>query len=101
MNILFVCNQNQNRSRTAEELFKEQHSTRSAGLYNDSPVKEEELRWAEVIIVMEDSQRQEISERFPEVYLQKKILSLNIPDIYSYNQPKLVGLLKEKMAGLL
>lgn len=100
MKILFVCNQNLNRSRTAESLFRERFETRSAGLYNSRPVNEKELSWADTIIVMTDHQRREISKRFPKVYLQKRILSLDIPDIYHYNQPELVVLLKAKMSEI-
>jgi protein-tyrosine-phosphatase len=44
MNVLFICNQNQNRSKTAEHIFKKLFNTKSAGLYNDNPVTEDELR---------------------------------------------------------
>ncbi|MBI2667460.1 phosphotyrosine protein phosphatase [Candidatus Woesearchaeota archaeon] len=97
MKVLFVCNQNQNRSKTAEELFKGRFKTKSAGLYNKKPVTEKEISWADVIIVMEDSQRTEIANRFPKLYLKKRILSLDIPDVYSYNQPILIDALKSKI----
>jgi len=97
MNLLFICNQNQNRSKTAEELFKEKFTTKSAGLYNKNPVTEKEIRWADTIIVMEEAQRSELAQRFPKHYLQKRILSLDIPDIYSYQNPKLVQTLKQRM----
>jgi predicted protein tyrosine phosphatase len=100
MNILFICNQNQNRSKTAEEIFKNKFNTSSAGLYNDNPVTEKELSEADIIIVMEDHQRSEIANRFPEQYLKKQIISLEISDIYKYNQPELIDKLKEKMKGL-
>ena len=96
MNVLFICNQNQNRSKTAAELFKSQFNTKSAGLYTRKPVTEKELSWADAVIVMEDEQRSEIAKRFPRLYLQKRILSLGIPDIYSYNDSKLVESLKSK-----
>ncbi len=101
MKVLFICNQNQNRSKTAEELFKDRFETRSAGLYSEPPVSEKELSWADIIVVMEDKQRSEIAKRFPKQYMQKQILSLNIPDVYQYNQPKLIDLLKSKMEKLL
>ena len=97
MKILFICNQNQNRSKTAEEIFKGKFETRSAGLYNEKPVTEAEMDWANKIIVMEDFQRTELSKRFPKQYMQKQILSLEIPDIYKYNQPELVEILRNKM----
>lgn len=98
MKILFICNQNENRSKTAEEIFKEDFKTKSAGLYNKNPVTERNLLWADVIIVMEDEQRTELAKRFPEAYLKKQILNLNIPDIYKYNDFQLIAVLKEHMA---
>jgi len=97
MKVLFVCNQNQNRSKTAEDMFKFQFETKSAGLFNKNPVTEGEISWADIIIVMENSQRTELAKRFPKSYMKKQILSLDIPDIYSYNQPELVSLIKSKV----
>ncbi len=101
MNVLFVCNQNQNRSKTAEEIFSDKFNTKSAGLYNENPVTEDELSWADVVFVMESSQRTEISGRFPGIYLSKRIISLDIPDIYRYNQPELIKVLNSKVSELL
>ncbi len=97
MNVLFVCNQNQNRSKTAEEIFKCKFKTKSAGLYNQKPINTKQVSWADTIIVMEDEQRTEISKRFPKLYLQKRVLSLNIPDVYNYNNSELIESLKSKM----
>ncbi|MBR9691642.1 phosphotyrosine protein phosphatase [Candidatus Woesearchaeota archaeon] len=74
--------------------------TKSAGLFNESPVTASDLQWADAIVVMEDSQRTELSKRFPKEYMQKQILSLDIPDVYQYNQPELITSLKSKMSGL-
>ena len=100
MKVLFICNQNENRSKTAEELFKGKFHTKSAGLYNEKPVNEKQISWADMVIVMEDKHRTEIAKRFPKLYMQKRILSLNIPDIYYYNDIELVELLKSKMKEL-
>jgi predicted protein tyrosine phosphatase len=100
MNILFICNQNENRSKTAEELFSGKFNTQSAGLFNEKPVTERQISWADAVIVMEDFQRTELSKRFPKQYMQKRILSLNIPDVYHYNQPELIEILKSKIDGL-
>lgn len=100
MNILFICNQNMYRSKTAEDLFKAILIVKSAGLYNNV-VKAEQLEWADLILVMEEEQRVELSKRFPKQYLQKRILSLDIPDIYQYNQPELIELLKLKVEAIL
>ncbi|MDD5651305.1 MAG: phosphotyrosine protein phosphatase [Candidatus Nanoarchaeia archaeon] len=97
MKILFICNQNKNRSKTAEELFRNKFETKSAGLYNTKPLNEKELEWANLVVVMEDNQRSEIANRFPNSYLKKQIISLNIPDIYSYNQKELIDILQTKL----
>ncbi len=97
MNVLFICNQNKHRSKTAEGLFKGLFKTASAGLFNEKPLTRQQLQWADVVFVMEESQRKEIAQRFPGEYLQKKIISLDIPDIYYYNQPQLIELLKKKV----
>ncbi len=100
MKILFICNQNKHRSKTAEKIFSEKFETKSAGLYNENPLTEKQLSWADLVIVMEDHQRSEIAKRFPKTYMQKRILSLNIPDVYSYNQPELVSILNERIVEL-
>ena len=100
MKILFICNQNENRSKTAEKLFKKLHKTKSAGLYNEKPVTKTQLEWADLIVVMEDEQRSEIAKRFSDQYAKKQILSFEIADLYHYNQPELIDTLKTKFNGL-
>ena len=101
MKVLFICNQNKHRSKTAEELFRNKFETKSSGLFNKRPLTEGEVAWADVILVMEEEQRLELAKRFPTYYLQKRILSLDIPDTYSYGQPELIDLLKFKVPDLL
>ena len=100
MKVLFICNQNQNRSKTAENIFKGKFKTRSAGLYNEKPVTAKQLSWADTVIVMDEEQRREVAKRFPKQYMQKRILSLDIPDVFHYNQPELVNMLKSKINDL-
>lgn len=100
MKVLFVCNQNQHRSKTAEELFKNRFETKSAGLYNEKPLDKKQLSWADVVVVMEDEQISEIAKRFPEQYMQKRIISLGIPDLFHHNQPELIDVLKAKVNEL-
>ena len=100
MKVLFICNQNKHRSKTAEELFKTKFLTKSAGLFNQTPVTPNQIKWADTIIVMEDFQRTEISKRFPIQYMRKRILSLDIPDRYSYKQPALINILQSKINEL-
>ena len=101
MKVLFICNQNKHRSKTAEELFKDRFETKSAGLFNEKPVTEKQLSWADLVVVMEDNQRREIGERFPKQYMQKRIISLNIPDMYHYDQFELKSVLASRLKELL
>ena len=101
MNILFICNQNKNRSKTAEELFKTTYNTKSAGLYSDKPVNRNQLQWADLIVVMEDEQRIELVKRFPDEVMKKRVISLNIPDYFSYGSPELIDHLRMKMGELI
>ncbi len=100
MKVLFICNQNKNRSKTAEEIFCDKFETKSAGLFCSKPVSKKELSWADVVMVMEEEQRHELAKRFPKLYLQKRILNLDIPDVYNHGDPRLVSSLKSKVKGL-
>ena len=99
MKILFICNQNKNRSKMAEVLFRKKFSTKSAGLYNNTPVNRKQIDWADVIITMEEDQGDEIARRFPVEYLSKRVLCLNIPDVYNYGNSDLKKVLIEKLSN--
>jgi predicted protein tyrosine phosphatase len=99
MKVLFVCNQGKHRSRTAEQLFKGEFETRAAGLYSESPVSAQDLAWADTIVVMEEHQRKELVARFPQECLQKRLVTLNVPDVYQFQQPELVETLKARVAS--
>jgi len=97
MKVLFICNQGMHRSRTAAEVFRNEFETKFAGLFSENPVTEQQMQWADTIVTMEEFQRKELSQRFPKEFMQKRVLTLGIPDVYIYNQPELVNILKEKM----
>ncbi|MDP7115728.1 MAG: phosphotyrosine protein phosphatase [Candidatus Woesearchaeota archaeon] len=101
MKVLFICNQNLHRSKTAEKIFSSKFETKSAGLYNEKPVNEKQVSWADLVVVMEDQQRKELSVRFPKQYLQKQIISLNLPDIYNFEDAELITKLKSKVNRLI
>ena len=89
---LFICNQGENRSKTAAEILGGNY----AGIYSENnPVTKEKLVEAETIFVFEDEQRKWMGKNFPEEYLKKRIINLDIPDTYYYQQKELVRLLKK------
>lgn len=99
MKVLFICNQGIQRSPTAAELWKEMNNdeTDYAGIYREDMDTEKKIEWADLIVVMEDHQRKFIADHYPKLYIQKKILCLDIPDIYFYMDRKLVAILKKKL----
>jgi len=102
VNILFVCNQNLYRSPTAEKVFSRsrKHKAKSAGLFCDpsegTPLSAELLEWADIVFVMEDWQRGEVQKRFPELGFKKRIIELDIPDIFHFGDPQLVEMIKKR-----
>jgi len=46
---------------------------------------------------MEKHHRNFIRQKFPEIYKNKKIVCLYIPDDYDYMQTELIGILKDKV----
>lgn len=99
--VLFICSQNRMRSPTAEQLFSswEGIEVASAGLDSDAhtPLTPESLEWAEVIFVMEESHRDELSRQFRPHLKEKRVICLDIPDDFQFMDPGLVKLLKARV----
>ncbi|MCP5046535.1 MAG: phosphotyrosine protein phosphatase [bacterium] len=100
INLLFVCTYNQMRSRTGEELYKDdgRFLTKSAGIDADAEVRvsAEILEWADCIVVMEQIHLTWIRRFFPGSIEGKKVLLLDIPDNYFYMESSLIPLLRER-----
>jgi predicted protein tyrosine phosphatase len=103
--ILFLCSRNKLRSPTAEAIFADNQAIEvdSAGLNNDAevPLSEEQVLWADLIIVMEKVHRNRLNLKFKSSLAGKRIAVLNIPDEYDYMDPALVALLKVRCAPYL
>lgn len=99
--VLFVCTQNRMRSPTAERVFSNRpgFEVASAGvdLGAEVPVSAELLQWADVILVMEPAHQSEIARRFRRHLKGKRIICLDIPDLFTYMDPDLVRLLEAKV----
>lgn len=104
-NVLFVCSRNQWRSPTAERVFKRHPlmSTRSAGTSPNArrTISEDDLRWADMVMVMENKHRDRIVAGFPRLVEHLPIHVLDIPDEYRYMDPELVELLQQIVEPLL
>jgi predicted protein tyrosine phosphatase len=96
--LLFICGANKLRSPTAEHIFSTwpDVETDSAGLnsISEQQISSEQIEWADIIFVMEKSQRSKVSTRFRKYLKGKRIVCLDIPDNYALMDPELVRLLK-------
>jgi predicted protein tyrosine phosphatase len=98
--LLFICSRNRLRSPTAEHLFAGPNvETDSAGLAPDADnqVSEEQIEWADLILVMEKQHRAKLKKRFADILRAKKVVCLDVPDRYEFMQPELVALLERKV----
>jgi predicted protein tyrosine phosphatase len=105
MNILFICSRNQWRSPTAETVWRKHPgiSVRSAGTSPNArkTVGPSDIRWADVIIVMEQKHKSRLVADFTRLLEHKPIHVLEIPDEYRYMDPELVDILKESVSSCL
>jgi len=104
MNILFVCSRNKWRSRTAEEIFKNNgvHPIKSAGTENTARIRVSEnvLAWADIIYVMEQKHKNRIQEKYNRQEIMDKIEVLDIPDDYRFMDADLIEILKMHLGHL-
>jgi predicted protein tyrosine phosphatase len=102
MNLLFVCSQNISRSPTGEAVFSKYEGIKAIGcgtnIDAERPISGDLIAWADVIFVMEKSHQHEVSQKFNALLKDKKLICLDIPDMYPRMDPVLVHILKEKVA---
>ena len=103
--LLFVCSENRLRSPTAEAVFSEYEGVEamSAGTNADAetPVSGDLIEWADIILAMEKSHKNKIGAKYKKLLKTKRLVVLDIPDVYEYMQPELIQLLKSKIARVL
>jgi len=104
-NVLFICSRNQWRSPTAEKVWRKHPdiSVRSAGTSPNArkTVSPADIRWADVIVVMEQKHKNRLVAEFTRLLDHKPIHVLEIPDEYKYMDQELVEILKESVSGCL
>ena len=96
--MLFVCSRNQWRSPTAEQVFRKHPglNVRSAGTSSKArrTLSESDIRWADIIFVMETKHRRQLRLKFGDLVQDKHLVVLDIPDDYEFMDPELVDLLE-------
>jgi len=92
--VLFICEMNRMRSRTAEKIFslRSDLEVRSAGTAENAErqVTLEDLNWADWVFVMEQNMINWIWWYFPTLPADKNIVSLELYDNYHYMDPILI-----------
>jgi predicted protein tyrosine phosphatase len=105
VNVLFVCSRNQWRSPTGEQVWRGQAGVhvRSAGTSHSARrrVTVADIRWADLILVMEEKHKSRIKAEFREETRFKDLHVLDVPDDYQFMDSELVELLREKSAPLI
>jgi len=93
--ILFVCTANVDRSRTAEDLYRDdpRYDVRSAGTapFAKTPLTRELMDWAQRVFVMcerEDRHHTQIKMRFPAA--DRPVVDLDVEDRWPRGHPELV-----------
>ena len=94
MNILFVCNMNQQRSPTFEGVFRDQsdHNVKSAGILfgSETELSDDLLEWADKVYVMDLRQELDIVRNFNR--FTYKVKTIGVSDEYPRDSPQLINL---------
>ncbi len=97
-----MCSKNRLRSPTAEAVFSEYEGIDAIGAGTnadaDTPVSGDLIDWADLIFVMENTHKSKISKKYQRLLKSKRVVVLEIPDIYGCMQPELIQLLKRKVS---
>jgi predicted protein tyrosine phosphatase len=105
LNALFLCGKARMRSPTAADLVAGWPGITAdfAGLSADADerLSVEQLLWADVILVMEPRQTSRLRALHGPQLRGKRIVTLNIPDRFGYNDPALIALLTPKLRAAL
>lgn len=98
---LFLCSDARARGPTAAQIAAQWTGIKadSAGISNtaDDLLSTEQLDWASIIFVMEPRQKMRLAAQYPDEVRGKQVISLDVPDHYSFMQPELVELLTRKL----
>lgn len=104
-NVLFVCSKNQWRSPTAETLWRRHPdwNVRSGGTSPNARhhVSEDDIRWADVILVMEEKHKSRLRAEYTRLLEFKPVQVLDIPDDYRYMDAELVEQLEQVVPSIL
>ena len=93
--ILFICSMNRWRSPTGEKVYADKPlvHARSCGTNRNAQkrVGANDLKWADIVLVMEQKHKQRLMAEFPGEMRFKELHVLDIPDNYRFMDPELIN----------
>lgn len=99
--VLFVCTQNKVRSLTAEHLYRVRPDleVKSCGTatFAKNQLTKELLQWAEAVFTFDDTQMEAIEGRFAKEVVDRPVICLGLPDVFTYKSDALVVKLTAKL----
>lgn len=102
---LFVCSRGRIRSVTAARVAAEWEGVETdyAGVLKDADVRlsADQLEWADVVFVMEKAHKKRLDREFRPLLRGKRVVCLDVRDVYQPMQPALVHVLEAKLGPLL
>ena len=105
MNLLFICSGNKWRSPTAEKIYANDPrvKVRSAGTSRSAEhtVNIHDIRWAEIIVVMEYQHKQRLSATFQQSLEHKPIHVLDIPDDFGFMDDELIDWIRDMVEPII
>jgi predicted protein tyrosine phosphatase len=105
INVLFICSRNRWRSPTAENVYAkhDQLNTRSRGTSSKAArtVSSNDVRWADIILVMESKHRQLLKSKFPAEMRCSQVHVLDIQDDYQFMDPELIQVIRDSVDPLI
>jgi predicted protein tyrosine phosphatase len=103
--VLFVCTANQQRSPTAEAMYRDdpRFDVQSAGTHTlaNRQVSLDQVRWADLIVVMEERHARAIESSFRDELADTPVIVLGIPDVYGYMEHALQREIRERFEAAL
>jgi predicted protein tyrosine phosphatase len=99
--MLFICAKARGRGPTAAQIASGWEGVRAdcAGVSEDADdlLSLEQLEWADIIFVMETRHKTRLDSKFGGAIRGRQVISLNVPDLYSFMDPELVQILTKKI----
>ena len=105
LRVLFVCSRNRLRSPTAEAVVADWPGLEavSAGTAPDAEARAslDVIEWADVAVAFEVRHRRALQHQFGPALRGTRVVVLGVPDDYTFMNPALVRLLRERLPSVL